>query len=112
MRELLALIDREIARLPEVYRLPLVLCDLEERTQAEAALVLGWSLGSLRGRLLRGRARLRTRLARRGIAPAVLSAAFLQGTTNAADVGRLPVGVSMTEVSPSVIALVREVCAA
>jgi RNA polymerase sigma factor (sigma-70 family) len=104
-RELLALIDREIARLPEAYRLPLVLCDLEDRTQAEAAVLLGWTLGSVRGRLLRGRDRLRTRLARRGIAPAVLTAAFLQST---ADAGRWAVRVSLTEVSPSVAALVRE----
>ncbi|HEY7311725.1 MAG TPA: sigma-70 family RNA polymerase sigma factor [Gemmataceae bacterium] len=104
-RELLVLIDREIARLPEAYRLPLVLCDLEDRTQTEAARLLGWSLGSLRGRLLRGRARLRMRLTRRGIAPAVLTAAYLKGT---ADAGGLTMRFSMTEVSPSVAALVRE----
>ncbi|HTU18961.1 MAG TPA: sigma-70 family RNA polymerase sigma factor [Gemmataceae bacterium] len=115
-RELLALIDREIARLPEVYRLPLVLCDLEERTQAEAARLLGWTLGSLRGRLLRGRERLRARLARRGIAPAVLAAVFAQGTADAAaltaSVTRLAVRFSTcptsAEVSPSVATLVRE----
>lgn len=67
LRELLALIDREIGELREVYRLPLVLCDLEGRTQEEAAEMLGWTLGSLRGRLLRGRARLRARLTRRGL---------------------------------------------
>ena len=68
VRELLALLDREIGELPEVYRLPVVLCDLEGRTQEEAAEMLGWTLGSLRGRLLRGRTRLKTRLARRGLA--------------------------------------------
>jgi RNA polymerase sigma factor (sigma-70 family) len=67
VRELLALFDREIGELPEVYRLPVVLCDLEGRTQEGAAEMLGWTLGSLRGRLLRGRARLKTRLARRGL---------------------------------------------
>jgi WD40 repeat protein len=91
--------------LPEAYRLPLVLCDLEDRTQTEAAALLGWSLGSLRGRLLRGRARLRTRLTRRGIAPAVLTAMFLKGTL---DAGQSAGRFSMTEVSPSVAALVRE----
>jgi RNA polymerase sigma factor (sigma-70 family) len=67
VREMLVLIDREIGSLREVYRLPLVLCDLEGRTQQEAAEMLGWSVGSLRGRLLRGRARLRARLTRRGL---------------------------------------------
>jgi RNA polymerase sigma factor (sigma-70 family) len=80
-RELLALIDEEIGRLPEVYRLPLVLCDLEGRTQEEAAGVLGWTHGSIRGRLLRGRERLKTRLRRRGLAPVVLSAVLTSGLT-------------------------------
>jgi RNA polymerase sigma factor (sigma-70 family) len=115
-RELLGLIDREIARLPEVYRLPLVLCDLEDRTQSEAAALLGWTLGSLRGRLLRGRERLRTRLARRGIAPAVLATAFLQGTADAAaltaGVSRLAVRFATSpasaDVSPAIATLVQE----
>ncbi|HEY7428077.1 MAG TPA: sigma-70 family RNA polymerase sigma factor, partial [Gemmataceae bacterium] len=114
-RELLTLIDREIASLSEVYRLPLVLCDLEERTQEEAARLLGWTLGSLRGRLLRGRERLRTRLVRRGIAPTVLTAAFLQSAADAASltarVSRLAMRFSTcpasAEVSPSVATLVR-----
>lgn len=52
MREMLGLIDKEIGALREAYRLPLVLCDLEGRIQQEAAGLLGWTLGSLRGRLL------------------------------------------------------------
>ncbi len=115
-RELLGLIDREIARLPEVYRLPLVLCDLEERTQPEAARLLGWTLGSLRGRLLRGRERLRARLAQRGIVPAVLTATFMQASADAApmtaNLTRLAVRFSTcpasAEVPASVAALVRE----
>ena len=78
-RDLLALIDGEIARLPEAYRLALVLCDLEERTQEEAARLLGWTPGSLRGRLLRGRAQLRQRLAHRGVAPPLLPGAIVAG---------------------------------
>ncbi len=68
VREMLALLDREIGALREVYRLPIVLCDLEGRTQEKAAEMLGWTLGSLRGRLLRGRAQLKARLTRRGLA--------------------------------------------
>jgi RNA polymerase sigma factor (sigma-70 family) len=66
-RELLAALDEEVARLPEVYRLPVLLCVLQERPVDEAARLLGWSVGSVRGRLARGRERLRQRLARRGL---------------------------------------------
>ncbi len=66
-RELLALVDEEIGRLPEVYRLPVLLCLMQGRTIEEAARQLGWSIGSLRGRLTRGRERLRERLSRRGL---------------------------------------------
>jgi RNA polymerase sigma factor (sigma-70 family) len=66
-RELLLIFDEELQRLPEAYRLPLTLCSLEGLTQEEAARRLGWSAGSVKGRLERGRARLHTRLARRGL---------------------------------------------
>jgi RNA polymerase sigma factor (sigma-70 family) len=70
-RELLAAIEDEIARLPEAYRLPLVLCYLDGLAKSAAADRLGLAPGVLRGRLDRGRARLRAALARRGLAPAV-----------------------------------------
>jgi RNA polymerase sigma factor (sigma-70 family) len=66
-RELLTLLDDEVARLPEVYRLPVLLCVIQGRPVEEAAQRLGWSIGSVRGRLARGRARLRERLSRRGL---------------------------------------------
>jgi RNA polymerase sigma factor (sigma-70 family) len=76
-RELLALLDEEVARLPEVYRLPLLLCVMQGRTVEEAERLLGWSNGSLRGRLARGREKLRERLARRGLAVSVGALALL-----------------------------------
>jgi RNA polymerase sigma factor (sigma-70 family) len=78
-RELLSLIDEEVAALPDVYRLAVVLCDLEERSQPEAARQLGWTPGSLRGRLLRGRALLRRRLGRRGVAVASVPCVVASG---------------------------------
>jgi RNA polymerase sigma factor (sigma-70 family) len=75
-RELLTILDEEMQRLPDVYRLPLIHCCLEGRTQEETASLLGWTPGSVKGRLERGRARLHARLARRGLAlTAALAAA-------------------------------------
>jgi RNA polymerase sigma factor (sigma-70 family) len=68
VREMFQALDEELQRLPEINRLPLILCYLEGRTQDEAAEMLGWTPGSVRGRLQRGRALLHARLARRGLA--------------------------------------------
>src|SRR5579885_2362484 len=54
-RELLLALDEELTRLSETYRLPLILCHLEGRTYEEAARLLGWTAGSVKGRLERGR---------------------------------------------------------
>jgi RNA polymerase sigma factor (sigma-70 family) len=73
-RELSAILDDELARLPERLRAPLILCFLEGRTQDEAARQLGWSKSTLRRRLDSGRTRLRASLGRRGL---TLSAALV-----------------------------------
>jgi RNA polymerase sigma factor (sigma-70 family) len=62
-----SLIQHELARLPEKYRAPIVLCYLEGLTHERAAEQLGWPIGTVRGRLSRARDLLRARLTRRGI---------------------------------------------
>lgn len=81
-RETLALLDEELLGLPDHLRFPLVLCYLQGRTRDEAARQLGWSVGTLRRRLDRGRAVLRARLTRRGVSlPAGLAGVLLTETT-------------------------------
>ena len=65
--EVRAILDEELARLPAAYRDPLVLCYLEGLTRDEAAAALGCPPGVLKGRLERGRKKLRLRLDRRGL---------------------------------------------
>jgi|GEM_PF-6965471 len=61
---------QELARLPERYRVPIVLCDLEGLTHDQAALAIGCPQRTLETRLYRGRERLREKLVRRGLMPA------------------------------------------
>jgi RNA polymerase sigma factor (sigma-70 family) len=68
-QELLPLLDQELDRLPERYRVAVVLCDLEGMTRRDAARQLGVPKGTLSGRLTRARLLLARRLARYGLAP-------------------------------------------
>ena len=73
--ELREVIDAAVADLPTKYRVPVVLCELEGRSLREAAAELGWPEGTVAGRLSRGRALLRARLARAGL-PATAAVAL------------------------------------
>lgn len=78
-------LHQEIERLPERYRVTVVLCDLEGQSHAQAARQLGWPVGTVKSRLSRARDRLRSRLIRRGLAPAAgLAAVLASESTRAA----------------------------
>jgi RNA polymerase sigma factor (sigma-70 family) len=66
-QELCPLLDREINRLSEKYRLPVVLCELEGRSRKEVARQLAIPEGTLSSRLTTARKKLATRLARYGL---------------------------------------------
>ena len=69
--DLSAELFEEVDRLPERYRAPIVLCYLEGHSHLQAAGTLRCPVRTLQTRLLRAKARLRTRLIQRGLAPAV-----------------------------------------
>jgi hypothetical protein len=62
-----AAIHEEVNRLPEKFRAPIVLCDLQGHTHQEAARFLGWPIGTVKSRQSHARALLRERLVRRGL---------------------------------------------
>jgi RNA polymerase sigma factor (sigma-70 family) len=79
-RDLRPVLDQELNGLPDKYRLPIILCDLEDKSIKEATRQLGWPQGTLAGRLARGRKMLVQRLARRGV---TLSAGSLAAVLSA-----------------------------
>ncbi len=118
-----AAVHEEINRLPEKYRLPIVLCDLEGRTHQEAARSLGWPIGTIKSRQSQGRARLRDRLSHRGMGLAVAgtiveSSRQTAGAAIPEELSRITVNAAMQQagrlaagavVSASVLTLTREV---
>ena len=93
------ILDQELSRLPDKYRVALVLCDLQGHSRKEAARQLGLPEGTVASRLGRARTMLAKRLARRGwavsggtlaallaekAAPAAVPTSVMLGTINAA----------------------------
>src|SRR4029077_5425031 len=87
-REACNVLHEELDRLRDTYRLPLLLCYLVGLARDEAAKRLRLTTDAVRGRLDRGREKLRARLARRGV---TLSAGLLGAmATNSATARVLP----------------------
>lgn len=72
-QEAAEVLDHALAQLPERLRVPLVLCELQERTLQEAASILGWAQGTVASRLSRGRELLKKRLGSTFTIPTVLA---------------------------------------
>jgi RNA polymerase sigma factor (sigma-70 family) len=93
--DLKPILDEELARLPQKYRVLIVLCQLEGKTLKEVARQLAIPPGTVASRLATARAMLAKRLSRRGV---VVSGAVLGVvvTSAAASAGVPPVLVSST----------------
>jgi|GEM_PF-5718561 len=123
--DLRAVLDEELGRLPEKFRVAVVLCDIEGLTREEAAARLGVPVGTLSGRLTVAHRKLAALLERRGVACAAaamsaLSAgsltamvpSTLAANTVEASVSAAAKGLTATGAAPSAEDLARTVLAA
>jgi RNA polymerase sigma factor (sigma-70 family) len=101
-------LDEELSRLPEKYRLPIVLCDLEGKTRKQAARQLGWPEGTVAGRLACGRDLLAKRLLRGTLmGSGALASTLTGGTAKAA----LPLGLLHSTIKAATLFAAGEVTA-
>jgi RNA polymerase sigma factor (sigma-70 family) len=93
--DLQPLLDQELSRLPDKYRVAIVLCDLEGKTRKEVARQLNLPEGTVASRLARGKAILANRLARHGLA---VSAGALEVVLSQKASGTVPNSVMTTTI--------------
>ena len=74
----------ELARLPDRFRVPILLCYFDGLTQEEAARRLGWPVGTVASRISRAKDRLQNRLTRRGVLVPTAGIVALLTTDNVA----------------------------
>jgi RNA polymerase sigma factor (sigma-70 family) len=98
--ELCAVFDEELERLPEKYRLPLLLCQIQGRPYAEVARELGCSITTVYERMVHGQELLRKRLTARGLSLAAGSIAVLFATGGVN--GAVPAAMSAATVAAAV----------
>ena len=112
LEEVRDLIRQEVARLPERYRAPILLCDLQGLTREEAAEAIGCPPGTVAGRLARARERLRGRLVRRGVTspsawPTALGLATVDRSLPFRSVARAAVACARGETAAAAVASAR-----
>ncbi len=104
LTERASLIRAQVDALPEADRLPLLMTYWQGKSYEETATLLGWPIGTVRSRLARARDRLRGRLVRLGLAPAVTVSGSLSFTDS---VKAAPLSVSSVLISQTIRVAIR-----
>src|SRR5262249_55413905 len=117
-------LDEEMQRLPRKYRVPMVLCYLEGKTNEAMARHLNCPAGTIKTRLAKGRDLLRSRLEQRGVAlsvgalaaslapeavTAAVSPTLVDATLRAATVCAAGKAVATAGISTAVAGLIQDV---
>jgi RNA polymerase sigma factor (sigma-70 family) len=86
LEEMLERLDAALGRLPEAYKAPIVLCELEGRSRKEVARTLGLPEGTLSWRLAQAKKMLAKKLSRHGpaLSGGAVAAVLSQGAASAA----------------------------
>jgi RNA polymerase sigma factor (sigma-70 family) len=105
--ELLEQLDHELSRLPDKYRVPVVLCELEGRSRKDVARQLGVPEGTLSWRLAQAKKLLAKRLARQGatLSVGVLATALSKGLSPALRASTVKTVLSAGTIPAKVLAL-------